>query len=266
MPREVIATPIAFVLLCLALFVHRRWRAFLPEDPPGPRKEQTRPLPAVGHLLALPALPVLLLRDAPPAFVAAFALVALVGWNDDRTKARGGMRWQWKALLFAGACWLAGDALTLPASERALRCAFLFVITNALNFLDNMNGVAVAVAAVPLLLADPSDPIAWACVGFLPLNWPKARAILGDAGALPIGLWLGWRALQQPALPATLALTALPLVDFVQVVCARVWLGYAPWIGDRRHITHIASNLGVPRVLIAPGCAVVAGGVWLAVV
>ena len=35
-------------------------------------------------------------------------------------------------------------------------------------------------------------------------------------------------------------------------LAARVSLGLPPWVGDRRHLTHIAQNAGVPRIAIAP--------------
>ena len=114
---------------------------------------------------------------------------------------------------------------------------------------------------MPLLLIDPAGFVPWAYLGFLPLNWPRAFAILGDAGALPLGFLLGAQALRLP-LRETLAVSIVPLCDFTQVVLARLWLGYAPWIADRRHLTHIAQNLGMPRVLIAPLIGVL---VWISV-
>jgi hypothetical protein len=54
---------------------------------------------------------------------------------------------------------------------------------------------------------------------------------------------------------------AVFLVDFAQVVIARLIIGVAPWIGDRRHVTHILMNLHLPQWLLAP---LLAGGGWLA--
>ena len=45
---------------------------------------------------------------------------------------------------------------------------------------------------------------------------------------------------------------AVQIIDFVQVVTARLWLGIAPWHGDRRHLTHIVQNQGLRPVLVAP--------------
>ena len=56
---------------------------------------------------------------------------------------------------------------------------------------------------------------------------------------------------------------ALLLGDFVQVITARLILGVAPWVGDRRHLTHIVQNLGLPRPLVAPLFALVAAALIL---
>ena len=75
---------------------------------------------------------------------------------------------------------------------------------------------------------------------------------------LALGLALGAMAIR-PAHEAPLAPDLLwlapatvPLLDFVQVVGARLYLGYAPWIGDRRHLTHVLLVLGLPAWSLAP--------------
>jgi hypothetical protein len=53
------------------------------------------------------------------------------------------------------------------------------------------------------------------------------------------------------------------MFDFFQVITARLVIGVAPWIGDRRHLTHIAQNWGVRRSLVAPLFATLAAaGYW----
>ena len=111
-------------------------------------------------------------------------------------------------------------------------------------------------------------------LGSLPCNWPRARLFLGDGGALPLGVLLAASALQasMPSalfpsqridLGALLAPTAVPLLDFVQVISARLWLGYAPWIGDRRHLTHIATYAGIRKTAVAPALLVIAVLLWV---
>ena len=62
---------------------------------------------------------------------------------------------------------------------------------------------------------------------------------------------------------AALAPVAVPVLDFAQVVAARLYLGFLPWIGDRRHLTHIAMNTGLPQVWVAPVFASLAAVLFL---
>ena len=63
--------------------------------------------------------------------------------------------------------------------------------------------------------------------------------------------------------PLWLLAVAVPLTDFMQVVLMRLIIGVPPWVGDRRHLTHIAQNLGLHRVTIAPLFAALATGIGL---
>ncbi|MCA8956037.1 MAG: hypothetical protein KDC87_08180, partial [Planctomycetes bacterium] len=95
--------------------------------------------------------------------------------------------------------------------------------------------------------------------GCVPWNWPRPQVFLGDSGAFALGMIAAHASLdagmRNAAAPLWLAV-ALPLwvfvLDFVQVVAARLILGVPPWQGDRRHLTHIAQNLGLPNVAVAP--------------
>ena len=86
--------------------------------------------------------------------------------------------------------------------------AFMWVTgyTNAFNFMDGINGLATAQALIGgvgtallggLSLGEFSSPpvlfslvIAGAALGFLPLNFPKARMFMGDVGSVPLGFLL----------------------------------------------------------------------------
>lgn len=262
-------------LCALALFVHTRVRACLPEDPPGPaRKRHPRPMPMAGAIPAALATAVLWAFGLPAA-AGATALAGAVGLADDVKKERGtGVRWTTKAIVLAAAAGLGVgalpgiDALGWPSIAAAV--VALFVITNATNFLDNQDGVATVLGVVALLLAGGGDPTALGTVlagvwlAFLPFNWPRARAFLGDGGALALGTCAGMLALRGAVRGDSIeAFTALAPVavlvfDFVQVVLARLILGYAPWIADRRHVTHVLLARGVPRVALAPLLATLA--------
>lgn len=265
------AAAMATALLAIAVLVDRRLAAWLPLDAPGPgRKQHGRPIPLAGALLAPPLLLWMLWDPFWPGDrlgAAAVALAAAIGWLDDRRKARGdGLDWRSKAIGLAIVAGLAAASTCDPA-HAPLRwlcfAGFTFVFVNALNFLDNQNGVAAALAAVTLLTAgsglagllrsDWTAAAAAAALAFVPWNWPRARLFLGDAGAYALGT-----AAAIPVCfglhsgPSALWLAALPLADFAQVVAVRLWLGQRPWVGDRRHLTHRALQIGAPAWALAP--------------
>jgi len=253
----------ATVLVWLGDHCNRRWFGFLPDDPPRPgRKQHARPIPLAGVLL-VPLLGFWLWHEGAsgpgwPWAVAAVGIAGAVGWLDDRGKEHGdGLAWHHKAIGLAAAAAAAATATCDPLSAPALwsTCVVLaFVLVNAVNFLDNTDGVTAAIVAVPLATAAgwPLTAAATA-LAFLPWNWPRPRLFLGDAGAYALGIVLAMFVQAGLHHGATaLWLAAIPLVDFLQVVVVRLWLRHPPWVGDRRHLTHIAQNLGLPRVLVAP--------------
>ncbi|MFY9344580.1 MAG: hypothetical protein WAT39_18960, partial [Planctomycetota bacterium] len=199
--------------------------------------------------------------------LAALAVAAAVGFADDRGKERGpGLDWRWKGLGLLVASALAATAATSPGADPLTFlyfAAFAFALTNATNFLDNTDGVAASLSAVTLLAATggagPFAAAGFAALAFVPWNWPFPRLFLGDAGAYTLGLAAAMAL--QPRLQAdcqALAFAAVQLLDLVQVVLARLWLGVRPWVGDRRHLTHIVQNLGLPRLAVAPVFAALA--------
>ncbi len=264
-------------LCALALYVHTRVRGFLPEDAPAPgRKRHPRPTPMLG---AAPAAVMVILAALDSSFGLAtgLSIACATGLCDDVIKSRDGdgIRARTKAagqslalLAVLTDLWDPGTA----ATTLLLAGLLLFVLTNAVNFLDNQNGVATTLGVVglgftPLIPFDldaTATSMAAAWLAFLPWNWPRARAFSGDQGALTLGLALGAMAIRPaPEAPLApdlhwLAPAAVPLLDFVQVVSARLYLGYAPWIGDRRHLTHVLLVVGLPPWSLAPVLSCVA--------
>ncbi|MBL8728741.1 MAG: undecaprenyl/decaprenyl-phosphate alpha-N-acetylglucosaminyl 1-phosphate transferase [Planctomycetes bacterium] len=267
MPHPAAAAALALVLVAVGTWCNRRWFGWLPDDlPRAGRKQHARPMPLAGILVVPAALPWLL--DARSWWLlAGFVLAAAVGFVDDWQKEREReYDWRGKALGLGLAAALAAIEIAPPLDAPWLWLAaalFVFVLSNATNFLDNTDGVAPALAAVSLLMlgagGGPAGAIGFAALGFLPWNWPQPRAFLGDAGAYALGLATGvFAASAARHDPIWLLAVAVQLADFGQVVVARLWLGLPPWVGDRRHLTHIAQNLGLPRRATAPTFAAIA--------
>jgi UDP-GlcNAc:undecaprenyl-phosphate GlcNAc-1-phosphate transferase len=142
-------------------------------------------------------------------------------------------------------------------------------ITNAFNFLDNMDGLSAGVAAVcttaflvtTLLIgqwfvAAMLALLLGALLGFLCFNFPPATIFMGDAGSLLIGFVLGVLTIRTTYLPilpdgttkplgagwyavlAPLIVLALPLYDLVVVSAIRISRGRSPFVGDTNHFSH----------------------------
>jgi UDP-GlcNAc:undecaprenyl-phosphate GlcNAc-1-phosphate transferase len=150
------------------------------------------------------------------------------------------------------------------------------VVMNAINFMDNMDGLAagtagvcaMGIASVALLqgqwlIAAGGALTAGACAGFLPLNYPKARLFMGDGGSLLIGFLLAFLTTRltylDPALGASrwdrlavpLVLLAVPLYDFTSVVLIRLSQGKSPFVGDLQHLSHRFERRGISRPVVS---------------
>jgi UDP-GlcNAc:undecaprenyl-phosphate GlcNAc-1-phosphate transferase len=146
---------------------------------------------------------------------------------------------------------------------------FWFVaITNAVNLLDNMDGVAAGVAAIGaffLGLVSVRDgswlagSLAWglsgACLGFLRYNFKPASIFMGDAGSLFIGAVLAGlaAAVNGPSTSGSLVsvlfvplvIVAVPIFDTALVTVTRAVAGRAFYQGGRDHTTHRLVSLGL---------------------
>lgn len=252
-----LAAPLACALVGTAVLARHRWPALVPLDRPDTgRKDHATPMPLAG--LAL--LPFLAAAAPDRATMAATALACACGFLDDRAKWHGrGIDWRLKAALLGATSLMTALATVGNPAERplafALAALFAFVVTNAVNFLDCMDGVCLMLCATILLLvegtASPFALAGFALVGALPWNWPRPRMFLGDAGALAAGTLVASACLHGTAYPAHVALPAIvPLTDFVQVVAVRLTVGQAPWVGDKRHLPHRLAAIGLPRALV----------------
>jgi UDP-GlcNAc:undecaprenyl-phosphate GlcNAc-1-phosphate transferase len=166
----------------------------------------------------------------------------------------------------------------------ALTVLWVVGITNAFNFLDNMDGLSGGTAAISafifaMVAAGTGQPLlalllallAGAAAGFLVHNFCPARLYMGDAGSN----WLGFTlsaltveatffrySLPEGASPAMLALgvplliMAVPIFDATTVIWIRLREGRPPWLGDRSHLSHRLVELG-----LSPREAVLA--IWL---
>ncbi len=165
----------------------------------------------------------------------------------------------------------AAEFLPEPLSI-ALTVFWIVLITNAFNFLDNMDGLSAGVAAIAAAIFAVASmsagqvfvPIlAWVVVGgllgFLWFNFSPASIFMGDAGSLVIGYIMSVLTILATYYDSSLKLSsigvaiplvvlAVPLYDVVSVVIHRLWDGESPFRGDHRHFSHRLLKRGMsPR-------------------
>jgi UDP-GlcNAc:undecaprenyl-phosphate GlcNAc-1-phosphate transferase len=136
--------------------------------------------------------------------------------------------------------------------------AWMLGLTNSMNLIDGMDGLAaglaatsaLAIAVVGLLAGDAAIAtlaaiLAGASLGFRRSNRTPARIYLGDGGSLLLGFGLSatgaaaW--LHNPGLSEGLSLilmTWVPLVDTGTTILRRSFSGVALFQADRDHLHH----------------------------
>lgn len=149
---------------------------------------------------------------------------------------------------------------------------WLLVTTNALNFIDGLDGLATGIAAIAgtvllisALRVSAVAPAALAsglvgiCLGFLPYNFPPARIFMGDAGATLLGFVLGVMSLvgagKNVALVSLLVpilALGIPLLDTLGAVLRRSYRGISIFEADREHVHHrlLSFGLGYRRTVV----------------
>ena len=274
----------ALLTLLTALCGRALWRCGvlrLPLDLPTPRKDHRRPM-LLGGVLLLPVLAVTawqLARSGGSGWASGLCallgllLAALVGFVDDWNKDR--FAWQHKLLGQMAAALLGALALVPDgsATDVLLRAAWIVLLVNAVNFVDNTDGVALAAVVAPCLLLASRGPqatgvaaacLAGGCLGLLPLNWPRPVLFLGDAGSHALGFALGLLTLalgERAGARMLLIPACVPLLDLAQVLLLRALQRQPLWQADHQHLAHHAHAAGLPRQLIAPIAALLSAAV-----
>lgn len=165
----------------------------------------------------------------------------------------------------------------------AITVIAIVIVMNMINFIDGLDGLVAGVALIAngvfflysyLLVRDTSPTnyfnlasliaaiLVGACLGFLPLNWHRAKMFMGDAGALLVGLLMATSAIavtgqidttavnRSQLFPAFIpiilpfAILIIPLLDFGLAVFRRVRAGKSPFSADRKHLHHRLLDMG----------------------
>ncbi|MBM4107600.1 MAG: undecaprenyl/decaprenyl-phosphate alpha-N-acetylglucosaminyl 1-phosphate transferase [Phycisphaerae bacterium] len=176
---------------------------------------------------------------------------------------------------YAGGSWL----------SVGLTVAWVVAMVNAMNFIDNMDGLSAGVGAIAsaCFLAVSLIHGQWfvgACfalligslLGFLRFNAPPARIFMGDGGSTVLGFLLAFLSARITFVPTEswtfytaeavtqgresgplhaaltpLLVLAIPLYDFASVTVIRLSQGKSPFVGDLQHFSHRLADRGLTR-------------------
>lgn len=263
-------------------------------DQPSSRKVHKAPTPLMGGLAIYGALVLALIFFSPPLYLVEFGAVlagttwlVLVGFVDDRN----GMH-PWVKL---GAQMLAGVVLVaagihvrlFPTDWLNIGITLLWIVglTNAINFQDNMDGLAAGITAIAssfffamavheelTLVSSLAAALCGASVGFLIYNFNPALTFMGDMGSMVLGFILAVLAIkldfnvptsrQVVTWMVPVVVLGLPIFDTTLVVFTRLREGRSPMQGGKDHTSHRLVSLGLSQrraVLLLYAVCVVLG-------
>jgi UDP-GlcNAc:undecaprenyl-phosphate GlcNAc-1-phosphate transferase len=169
--------------------------------------------------------------------------------------------------------------VTLGIAAAPVSLLWIVGVTNAINLIDGLDGLAsgvVAIISTSLLcyatLQGGAGTVflmavtAGACLGFLRHNWEPARIFMGDSGSLTLGFLLGAMSLHSSIkAPAAVAILVpilalgLPVMDTLLVMGVRFLdRSRGPFAArflrmfhaDRQHLHHLLAHFGGRRARI----------------
>jgi len=283
-----VATVVSLVLTPLAIRAALRLGVL---DRPGEHKSHATPTPYLGGVAIVLAVTLAILLAAVVrgeelatlsqllGLLGIASAMALTGLVDDLRGLPVALRF---GLQFAAALglWAIGIRVSLTGLtllDLPLTVLWTVGITNAMNLLDNMDGLSASTATIAslwfgvialingqVLVGALAFAVAGAAAGFLRDNRPPARIYMGDAGSLFLGIMLASLGMQLSLGRGMLATAAIPILiltvpvlDTALVTVARLRHGISPFQGGRDHTSHRLVRVGLP-VPVAVGLIAIA--------
>lgn len=261
---------------------------------PSARGVHRTPTPLMGGLAIYGALFLALALFSPPFYLVEFGAIlagatwlVLVGFVDDRNGMLPLIKLGGQAIA-ALVLILAGIQVRIFASEAlniAVTMFWIVGITNALNFQDNMDGLAAGITAIASvaffvmavqqqlsLVGSLAAALGGASIGFLIYNFNPASTFMGDMGSMVLGFLLAVLAIKLDfRVPAErqivtwmvpVVVLGLPIFDTTLVTVTRLLEGRSPMMGGKDHTSHRLVSLGLSQraaVLMLYGVCIVLG-------
>src|SRR5438552_3589099 len=244
-------------------------------DAPSGRKVHRTPIPLMGGLAIYGAflLALLLFRNWPQYVVELGAILvgatwlAVIGFIDDRFELSPWAKFPAQALaaLLVIALGIRVDLFNAPVLDGLLTFLWIVGIINAINFLDNMDGLAAGVSAIvslfifilaitqgQYLVAPLAAALCGSTIGFLIYNFNPATTFMGDMGSMVLGFVLAVLGIKLKfniplavSWSIPLLVMGLPLFDTTLVVFTRLREGRSPLQGGKDHTSHRLAGMGL---------------------
>jgi len=276
----------AFVITPVFRNIARKLRIL---DYPGGRKLQANPVAYLGglsiitpitlgsFLLLFTSLSIDLKQQLYLGLILPALAIAFIGLLDDIYQLSPWPRFLSQSavgVITSFMLYLSGAGVEIFGNQLLNTLATIFwvvAIINALNFIDNMDGLATSISIVAslamftlaylnnqYLVAALSLAIFASCLGFLFWNRRPASIYLGDAGALYLGFLLAAISiridLDNDSAPiralVLILILAIPVIDTTQVVVSRIAKGKSPFQGGRDHISHLLLKRGLSQRVV----------------
>lgn len=253
--------------------------------PKDNRRMHKKPTPRIGGLAIIFGFTVATLCFAQPSrqlygTLAGAAIIAVMGVIDDCKNLPAKLKFVIQIIaalvvVFAGDIKI--DVFTNPnfLSDNpywvlpewlsvTLTVIWIVFITNAVNFIDGLDGLAAGVSAIMSIslvfisirvgeysIAILGIALMGSCFGFLPFNFNPAKIFMGDTGSTFLGFMLATLSIQGVfksyavisfAIP--LLILGLPLFDALFAMIRRILRGQSPMTADRGHLHHRLVDMG----------------------
>ncbi|HYX31247.1 MAG TPA: hypothetical protein VE863_22115 [Pyrinomonadaceae bacterium] len=292
-PINIVAPIVSFALAAgltpVVRTLARRWGFVAKPKIDRWHKQPTAMLGGVGIWLAVIATYLALVPHTSGGWVVigAASFLFLVGLIDDWLHIKPYQKLIGQVI---GAAAVVNYGLMLPwtrslLANMVITIFWLIGITNAINLLDNMDGLATGIAAIAsgfltynfIAAGQPTEAMmlavfAAALIGFLIYNSNPASIFMGDSGSMFIGFFLASAALINlaggrsrafvPVLAVPILVLFIPIFDTTFVTVLRKLSGRAASQGGRDHTSHRLVALGLSEkraVLMLYGLAALSG-------
>lgn len=241
---------------------------------PNKRNIHASHMPLMGGAAIYVAFVISILLFSPPAYmvelgaiVAGSTLLAWIGYLDDRKDLSPRVRLVVMAVA-ALVVTFAGVQIRLfgnPLIDVPLTLFWIVAIINAVNWIDNMDGLAAGTSAITsgfflfisvtqgqILVSMLAAAIFGSAIGFLTYNFNPSSTFMGDMGAYTLGFVLAILAIKLQFESQPLGVTwmipifvlALPVVDINLAIFTRLLEGRSPMQAGKDHISHRVMSMG----------------------